>query len=183
MASVEWGFAVKHEIHLHCIPKYSRSQFRPTISTLVFPIVTKRASIGVSSGPRRTVYGVRRASERDASVTTSEDGGGLELVDTDGIIFEESEDESDINGMLRQSRDYENWQMFTAEEGARPTGDNETDSEDELSASSVRRRKAEEALPSPDSGSMNWSAADKEKVEALNAFQHRYTILNILLLV
>ncbi|KAG0614060.1 hypothetical protein M758_6G148400 [Ceratodon purpureus] len=109
------------------------------------------------------------------------EGGALELVDTDGIIFEETDevDGNDINGMLRQPRSYlvedlDNWEMFAAEEGARPAGDDETDNEIDDGPTPVRRRKAEDVLPVPDSASMNWTAADKEKVKALQAFRHMY---------
>jgi len=164
-----------------------------------FPVGSKSfqvpfASTGASwsARPRKeetgSVYGVdrfgldplvdRKASERDASVTTSEEGGALELVDTDGISFEEGDE---INGMLRQPRSYldaEDWRMFAAEEGVRPTDDGEAKSdgemEDGLSGNLVRRRKVEDFLsPIPESAAVNWTAADKEKVEALHAFQHR----------
>jgi hypothetical protein len=124
-------------------------------------------------------------SSLDSSATIGEkssEGGALELVDTDGIIFEESDEDdgNDINGMLRQPRsffveDLNDWEMFAAEEGANPAADDETESDTEMEDGPrlVRRRKAEDVLPFPDSAAMNWTAADKEKVKALQAFKHR----------
>lgn len=139
------------------------------------------------------------ASEEDASCqgvidtrssldsTTEEssmasEAGSLELVDTDGIIFEETDEEdgSDINGMFRQPRsflveDLDNWEMFAAEEGARLVADDDSESDSEMEGGlrPVRRRRAEDVLPFPKSAAMNWTAADKEKVKALQAFKHR----------
>lgn len=172
--------------------KFSLSQFRPIRGSFQAPLTKQASTWSARPRQREIAYHLglgldRKAAERDASVTTSEEsgivseGGSLELVDTDGIFFED-EDENDINGMLRQPRNYleedvNNWQMFAAEEGARPSDDDETESDSEMedgpSGNLVRRRKAEEALPFPDSAAMNWSAADKEKVQALHAFKHR----------
>ena len=151
------------------------------------PVIDGKGSEEDATAPQSAQGSFNTRSPLDSSDTIVEkpsiatEGSALELVDTDGITFEETnEDEGNINGMLHQPRSYlvedvNNWEMFAAGEGARPTVDDETESDSEMEdgPSPIRRRKAEDVLPVPDSAAMTWTAADKEKVKALQAFRHR----------
>ncbi|XP_024369096.1 uncharacterized protein [Physcomitrium patens] len=156
------------------------------------PVVVEKASEEDGSDTK--------ISSLDSSATSLEsdvvtEGGVLELMDTDDTVVEESSDneENDTNGMLRQPKKdlmQDNWQLFASEEGARPaagTADSGIDSpstDDETGSDSeteegpgenyVRRRKAEEVLPIPDSANMDWTEAEKEKVNALQRYKYRY---------
>ena len=125
-------------------------------------------------------------------ITTSQSLGtnGSPIPDDD--ISESNGEEDEVRQSRRSSEDEfsaENWQMFAAEEGARPlTGATESDQdssdseqgsdvdsdvEDGFNQGGVKRRKAEDLLPLPDGKPGNWTPAKAEKVKFLHKYEYR----------
>lgn len=125
-------------------------------------------------------------------ITPSESVGtnGSSIPDDD--ISESSGEEDEVKQSRGSSGDEfgaENWQMFAAEEGARPlTGvtesdpdssdseqgtDVDSDVEDGFNQGAVKRRKAEDLLSLPDRNPRKWTPAEAEKVKFLHKYEYR----------
>ena len=125
-------------------------------------------------------------------ITTSQSLGTNGSPIPDDNISESNGEEDEGRQSRRSSEDEfgaENWQMFAAEEGARPlTGatesdqdssdseqksDADSDVEDGFNQGGVKRRKAEDLLPLPDGKQGNWTPAEAEKVKFLHKYEYR----------